>query len=174
MSGRVIHFYRRDPAFNRKIRYRMELDEHNVVISETAVEQPPARSEVPGGAAAFVPSLQGDDGRGSSHLAKMASRGIQFAPNDSGGVDLLYVPPLEQSVHSFFIPDVPCFFEGCAQLRAEWAQFLEANGGTDPDCPDCVKGQLMEQFRPRVEPLVKKHLDENPPTHVSRLPGSRD
>lgn len=174
-SNRTIHFYRLQPQTGQRIRYRMELDQRNTVISETVADEPRARTELPG--RSIVEDVPRDSAVAqarSAHLAALASRGIQFDVKEDGSISLKHVPPLEQSIQSFYIEGVPCFFEGCEELRKEWAEFLSANGGDDPDCPDCVKGQLMEQFRPRIEPLISRHLNENPPSQIRQLPGSGD
>lgn len=56
--------------------------------------------------------------------------------------------PSNPEVDRFFDPTQPCAFVGCEELRAEWSQLLEANGGED--CTDCTRSNLMAQFRPKV------------------------
>jgi hypothetical protein len=166
MSSRVIHFYRIQPGSGQRLRYRMELDGSNTVISEALVSEPRSRSELPDRralrvhvASEEVPAVHTAR---SAHLAQLASRGMQFNVSPEGTIELLSVPPLEQAIHKFFIEAVPCWFDGCEQLRQDWAEFLSINGGEEPDCPDCVKGQLMEQFRDRIEPLITRHLHGSP------------
>jgi hypothetical protein len=163
MTPRAIHFYRLQPGTGRRLRYRMELDADNTVISETIVSEPRTKSELPDKRPMALHATAEDtaplQAAKAAHLAQLAKRGMQFNVSPDGSIELLSVPILEQEINKFYIEAVPCWFDGCEQLRQEWSEFLHLNGGDEPNCPDCVKGQLMEQFRERIEPLITRHLN---------------
>jgi hypothetical protein len=48
----------------------------------------------------------------------------------------------------FFSTESPCWFEGCEELRAKYAQELESIGGDA--CPACKRGALTRKYLPMV------------------------
>lgn len=51
-------------------------------------------------------------------------------------------------MNRFLNPDVPCFFVGCDELRAEMDQQLNPADGAD--CSACDRGKIMTQFSRRA------------------------
>jgi hypothetical protein len=48
-----------------------------------------------------------------------------------------------------FFSEAPCWFDGCAELRANYQKELELMR-TDPNCPECAEGDLMRKYSLRV------------------------
>jgi len=67
-------------------------------------------------------------------------------------------PDARQVATKFHDLSVPCFFEGCEQLRAELARQLEEAG---VDCSDCDRNRIMTQF----SRLAVAALRRNSPDH---------
>lgn len=172
---RVIHFYRVLKT-GQRVRIRMELDASNTVISETVASD--AHNRTPDSAA---PSLRVFDPqaepqlrhRQSAHLEHLKARGMDFVVTPDGAIDLTYVPPLEQAFHHFFAENVPCFFPECEMMKQQWQDFKKENGVVDDSCADCTLGALMMQFRPRVEPYLRKIIHEKPDIFRGIQIGSR-
>ena len=55
-----------------------------------------------------------------------------------------------------FIDSIPCFYDGCAELRAEYKARLAA----EKKCPPCKQGQIIRELLPRAEALIKLHNEK--------------
>lgn len=64
------------------------------------------------------------------------------------------VPPEEAELNKFYTLQIPCWFAGCEELRAEYKDALTkaGKGGT---CTDCEKGAIMRMFADRVKLAIK-------------------
>lgn len=91
--------------------------------------------------------------QGLPHQAVIARPGVRLpqAPRALAQDD-------HQTVAKFHDLSVPCFFEGCEQLRAELARQLEEAGA---DCSDCDRNRIMTQF----SRLAVAALRRNSPDH---------
>ena len=156
----------------------MELDARtNVVISEKVASEPGVHSEVPDSRATRVYDPAVDPQLAlaqSAHLARLRERGMEFRVGAEGQIDLGYMPPIEPALIRFFTAVHPCFFPECEELRKQWNEFLTLNGADSSECPDCMLGQLMQQFRPRVIPSLQAHINANPAEFTGIQIGTRD
>ena len=146
MAERLFHYY--EMHGGRKIRFRMVLDQHNVLVRREPVETLPTAAAV---AAVISPEE-------AAYHASLRAKGYEFNIRPTGQMDLLYVPPLEEAITRFYVMGAPCFFEGCEALRAQWKQLLSENSVGGEPCPACTEGQLMRQFRDVLAPVLEEHL----------------
>lgn len=67
------------------------------------------------------------------------------------------IPPEEAELNRFYTLQIPCWFNGCEELRQEYTAELakagaKKEGGT---CTDCEKGAIMRMFADRVKLAIK-------------------
>lgn len=111
----------RQDTDGRRTRWAFELDDRMTILSESPVEE--QTTSIPGVRTAVV------DGRRQ----------------------VTQIDPQTQRAYQFFLPDNPCWFDGCDELREEYEQAVEARGS---DCPACKKGELIRKYLPRVLELM--------------------
>lgn len=77
-------------------------------------------------------------------------------PVFSNRIIIKSVPPEEAELNRFYTLQIPCWFGGCEELRAEYKEALEkAHKGPDGTCTDCEKGAIMRMFADRVKLAIK-------------------
>lgn len=66
------------------------------------------------------------------------------------------IPPEEAELNRFYTLQIPCWFNGCEELRAEYNDALKKAGKGDAStCTDCEKGAIMRMFADRVKLAIK-------------------
>ncbi len=133
----VFHYYR--SMGGRRVRYRFTLTDTNDFVSDVPAndtQDNPGQPTVP-----------------AANTALLDQRGISYDIRTDGTIVVTNVPQLEHAIARFFTETSPCFFPGCEQFRNEWKAMLPKD--SDEPCTDCEMGQLMNQFRARLEaPLL--------------------
>lgn len=132
---KTLYYYRMQHG--RKVRWKLVLDRSNVLVEEGPAD------ELQSGLPLLVP--QGDP-REAALIHDLTMRGHTVATRD----DVTYidrVPEFELHVARFFTDSTPCFFPGCNELRMKWQAFVAPHRNDQGECPDCVLGGLMNQFR---------------------------
>lgn len=77
-------------------------------------------------------------------------------PVVSNRIIIKSVPPEEAELNRFYTLQIPCWFGGCEELRAEYKSALEKAGkGASGTCTDCEKGAIMRMFADRVKLAIK-------------------
>lgn len=153
MSTRNLFYYKMQQG--RRVRWKLVLDAQNLWISEGPADE--VVSQLP------LLTLQPETPRNTAYLEEMKRRGHSLSIAD-GVVDIQRVPDLEIHIARFFVQNTPCFFPGCQELRQRWQEFLTPHLGEANECPDCVLGGLMNQFREHqnLETILRKWLDGQP------------
>lgn len=137
----------------------------------------------------FLLSMPSNDLK-SKTLANLNSRGIgyeiiQEAVLDASGqpvydkkgnpitkdrIVIKSIPASEAELNRFYSLDIPCWFNGCEELRKEYKAELDKANPTG--CTDCQKGAIMRLFEDRIRLAIKnsKHAQQTTPriTEVSR------
>lgn len=147
---RALHYYRM--IGGRRVRYKMVLDETNTLISDEQANKVKVGIE---------PPKETDDedlrSKKSAQLAMLRNRGFEMKMDTVGGIEITSAPQLEIEMARFYT-SAPCFFEGCEELRAAFEKIKEGAMDEQGECSDCTLGQLMNQFRPQLEPVIQKHI----------------
>lgn len=66
------------------------------------------------------------------------------------------IPPDEAELNKFYTLQIPCWFNGCEELRDEYKKALvKAGKGDAGSCTDCEKGAIMRMFAERVKLAIK-------------------
>ena len=66
------------------------------------------------------------------------------------------IPPDEAELNKFYTLQIPCWFNGCEELRNEYKKALaKAGKGDAGSCTDCEKGAIMRMFAERVKLAIK-------------------
>jgi hypothetical protein len=77
-------------------------------------------------------------------------------PVFSNRIIIKSVPPEEAELNRFYTLQIPCWFDGCEELRKEYKEALDKAGkGPDGTCTDCEKGAIMRMFADRVKLAIK-------------------
>lgn len=105
----------------KKVRYRFELDDQMVIQRE--VKEKEENNPV------FARETRIDTRKDGTKVVKSVSRE-------------------DQEVLKFFVETIPCWFEGCEDLRKEWADIIKKAGGES--CVGCARGREMRKFKPKV------------------------
>lgn len=75
--------------------------------------------------------------------------GIRYHVTPEGVKVVDSVDPVTQQAMLFFTGS-PCFFDGCAGLKAAYLKDLERIQGADGTCSDCDLGDLKRKYIPKV------------------------
>lgn len=110
----------------KKVRYRFELDDQMVIVNEVK----DAEDKLP-------PNL---------------SRKTNVVVKEDGRKVITSVSQEDQEILKFFVDSIPCWFEGCEELRKEWNEEVKKAGGEK--CVGCARGRIMRKFNPRVRALL--------------------
>lgn len=143
---RTLFYFRLDPASGARVRYELKLDETLLCVSDAPVTEDAVMAH-PNNAAL------------AAQLDDLTRRGVQFVL-ENGAVRIIRVPNKEQIIMSFFAPNAPCPYPGCEGLRAEYNKAI-ADLEKDGPCDDCDKGQVVREFRERVEKLYAKSISNS-------------
>lgn len=66
------------------------------------------------------------------------------------------IPSDEAELNKFYTLQIPCWFNGCEELREEYKKALtKAGNGDAGTCTDCEKGAIMRMFAERVKLAIK-------------------
>lgn len=67
------------------------------------------------------------------------------------------IPPEEAELNRFYTLQIPCWFDGCEELRKEYQAEIDKAGAKKADgtCTDCEKGAIMRMFADRVKLAIK-------------------
>lgn len=123
--NRRIYLFRMEDG--KKVRYRFELDGQMVIQEEVREGED------------TVPVKRGP-----------VQTNIEKRPD--GTKVITSVSKEDQEILKFFVDSVPCWFEGCEELRKEWNEAVAKAGGEK--CVGCARGRIMRQFNPRVRELL--------------------
>jgi hypothetical protein len=80
--------------------------------------------------------------------------GVRFRIDPDGTKVIESVDAITQQAMTFFT-DAPCFFEGCAELRAAYERDLERITDSQGNCSDCGAGRLNLKYVPLVIEKLK-------------------
>lgn len=79
---------------------------------------------------------------------------VDVRPDGSRVVQQGSIPEELKQILKLFVPEEPCWFEGCEELRAAHARDLAAAGGEN--CTECTEGDLNRKYMLLASDLIKK------------------
>ena len=65
----------------------------------------------------------------------------------------------QQEPYKFFSDESPCWFPGCAELRASYKAELKQLEENNPGCPDCLKSPIMRDYLDKVVAILESRVD---------------
>lgn len=114
----------------QRVRVTFELDEQMTILKETISSPTPITP----------PTLD------PQHEA-LRQRGVIVEGNL-----ITHIPDKEQQLFRFFGKETPCWFDGCEELRAQYAAEIANLGDT---CPTCMQGAIIRKYRDKVEEMTR-------------------
>lgn len=57
----------------------------------------------------------------------------------------IHIPEIEKQALKVFVDSVPCWFDGCQELRNKYKQELKENS-IDEGCSSCKKGPIIRKY----------------------------
>ena len=148
-NTRTLYYYRLEKGV--RVRYKLVLDALNTRIMDVPADVPLSATMYE---TTEDPALRA---RQAAHMAPLEQSGTRIVTTATGATHIESASDLDVMIARFYAGS-PCWFDGCETLRAAWQEFVQANTEPGHACTDCEKGQLMRQFRPRLEPAIRKLL----------------
>jgi hypothetical protein len=131
-------------------RLRFTLDTSMTIISEeTCGEDGMLLTEKPH-EEDTLPLSTGD----AAQVQLLKSRGYEFRIKN-GKVYIDSSPESEQMVAKFFIPDTPCMFPGCEELRKSYLEERQAMAG---EGASCRVSSLQRKYRSVIMDMLRQNI----------------
>ena len=148
---RYLYMYR--VVGGQKQKFRFTLDRTFTIVEESPCREDGTLYNASGEMAPTADTVQN---------MELKKRGYQTHTTDTTTY-IDRVPEREAMIHSFFVPTLPCKFDGCEELRVAYFQERDAiakkNGGT---CPGCQMSKLQRKYKTIIEEQFTSPQNDTP------------